>query len=73
LDNTEDTDNIPPDPDDDHVLDTETQADEDNNTGILDFLMEQQGLYPNPVLITHSTQSCRHHNSQAKGTHPATA
>jgi len=46
LDDIKDTDNTPPDPDDDHG-DTEAQVDEGTSTALLAFLSKQQGS-PHP-------------------------
>ncbi len=58
-DDIKDTDNTPPDPDDDHG-DAETQADEDTSTALLTFLSEQQGsIHPGHLANVMSTSKTK--------------
>ena len=57
LDDMEDTDSTPPDPDDDHGED-EAQVDEDTSTALLAFLSKQQGsTHPGHLANVLSTSS----------------
>jgi len=65
LEDIVDTDNTPPDPDDDHG-DAGTQADEDNSTELLTFLTKQQGsTHPgclaNVLSTSKTSQACKRH------------
>ncbi len=59
LDDIKDTDNTPPDPDDDHG-DTEAQVDEGTSTALLAFLSKQQGsTHPGHLVNVLSTSKTR--------------
>ncbi len=69
LDNIEDTDNAPPDPDDEYE-DAGTQPDEDTSTALLAFLSKQQGsTHPGHlanVLSTSKNKSAKDARFMAK-------
>ena len=59
LDDIEDTDNIPPDPDDDHG-DAEAQVDEDTSAALLAVLSKQQGsTHPGNLANVMSTSKTK--------------